>query len=351
VNTLDFLPLCSCSHASPADDPFASHFTAASSFTSYEHSPRDSIPPTAQPNGQVESDRKRNRGSLLIVASDAISFLGRRRKFSRQPPMPIMLPEVIEISAHRRDEEVEERERLRDAAAQSIGLGPVLLQVSHMGGNHSDEGDDDLLLDEVRTIEPNLYPGKSVHDSSLSAIQSSQPFHTRSRQGSVGQMGHTRSGSTPPLVLPLFPTTISALTPVIHASSTLPKYYPSSSLRIFTLSKQWKSRHMVLSVPAPSPTRASAPAASYLHLFKSPGAEEKEVERLEINEDSIVFVAEEEVSGRRNVVKVGGLDVGALKKELNHEEAGRTMWLLQIVDSTEAQKWIAAIKNAILSQR
>jgi hypothetical protein len=86
-------------------------------------------------------------------------------------------------------------------------------------------------------------------------------------------------------------------------------------------------------------------------LFKSPGAEEKEVERLEINEDSIVFVAEEEVGGRRNVVKVGGQDVGALKKELNHEEAGRTMWLLQIVDSNEAQKWIAAIKNAILSQR
>lgn len=108
---------------------------------------------------------------------------------------------------------------------------------------------------------------------------------------------------------------------------------------------------MVLSSPITLLSRGAAPTVSYLHLFKSPGAEEKELERLEINEESVVFVAEEEVGGRRHVVKVGGTDVGAMRKEMNHEEGGRTMWFLQLTDPAEAQKWIAMIKNAILGQR
>lgn len=108
---------------------------------------------------------------------------------------------------------------------------------------------------------------------------------------------------------------------------------------------------MVLSSPTLPSSRGQAPSVSYLHLFKSSGSEEKELERLEINEDSVVFVAEEEVGGRKGVIKVGGLDVGAFKKELNHEIGGRTMWFLQILNQTEAQKWIAAIKNTILGQR
>jgi hypothetical protein len=64
-----------------------------------------------------------------------------------------------------------------------------------------------------------------------------------------------------------------------------------------------------------------------------------------------VFVAEQEVGGKKHVIKVGGLDVGALKKELNRGEGGLTMWFLQITDAAEAQKWITVIKNAILCQR
>lgn len=108
---------------------------------------------------------------------------------------------------------------------------------------------------------------------------------------------------------------------------------------------------MVLSSPNLFVTRNSGPSVSYLHLFKSAAGEEKELERLEINEDSVVFISEEEVGGRKHVVKVGGVDVGAMKKELNCEENGRTMWFLHIADQGEAQKWITAIKTVILGQR
>lgn len=92
-------------------------------------------------------------------------------------------------------------------------------------------------------------------------------------------------------------------------------------------------------------------AAFHLHLFKSTTGEERELERLEINEDSIVFVADADVAGRRSVVKVGGIDVGVRRKELNAEIEGRTLWLLHIPNSSESQNWITAIKDAILIQR
>ena len=97
--------------------------------------------------------------------------------------------------------------------------------------------------------------------------------------------------------------------------------------------------------------RGQIPAVSYLHLFKSSSPDERELERLEINEDSVVSVSEEDVGGRRQVIKVGGADVGAMKKEYTYDEGGYTMWLLQITDQAEAQQWITNIKGAILGQR
>jgi hypothetical protein len=88
-----------------------------------------------------------------------------------------------------------------------------------------------------------------------------------------------------------------------------------------------------------------------LHVFKSAGSEEKELERIEINEDSVVFVAEDEFGGRRSVIKVGGTDVGAMKKEYIVNEGGYSMWLLHIQDTADAQRWITNIKNAVLGQR
>ena len=123
--------------------------------------------------------------------------------------------------------------------------------------------------------------------------------------------------------------------------------------------------------------------------------DERELERLEINEDSVVYIAEGEVGGRRNVIKVGGMprrkhqvlpsptpssgvveglgsrtssssmgsteentleSVSSGSGSMNSADAsvateGRAMWALQILDPEEAQAWIAAIKSAVLSQR
>ncbi|KAI0795320.1 hypothetical protein BC629DRAFT_318372 [Irpex lacteus] len=225
----------------------------------------------------------------------------------------------------------------------------------------------------------------------------------------------TLSGPLPEI--PPFPSTPAALTPFTQLSATLPRYYPAPSLLMFTLTKQWKNRYLVFTSPLISPssqkamfrsplssdsTSATTPVPSYLHLFKTDGKEEKEIERLEINEESVVYVAEGEVGGRKGVIKVGGSlkkkpstvtvrrpstsgtatsvnaptassrtsssSMGSVEEPVaeggvltNFENAstssngqsveGRTMWVVQITDPEEAQEWIGAIKGAVLNQR
>ena len=304
--------------------------------------------------------RSKLRGSF-VAASDALGLkFGRRKPSIRQPPRQIILPGVIEISAHaqRQDEEVEERNRLREMAAQAIGLGPFMVsQGSDSRDENTTDNEDEDGLSASKNNEnsrsgyphnsestPNIV-ARSLHDSNFAE---SIPAG-RLRSGSMLVRSPTTTTAIAPI--PSFPSTVLALTLFRQSSGVYPKYYPPSSLRIFALSKNWKSRFLVLSSPATLVTRGQIPAVSYLHLFKSSSPDERELERLEINEESVVFVAEEEVGGRRQVIKVGGADVGAMKKEYTHEEGGYTMWLLQITDPADAQQWITNIKNAILGQR
>ncbi|RDB17912.1 hypothetical protein Hypma_000928 [Hypsizygus marmoreus] len=338
------------------NDTFSSSRYKPSSLTSYEAS----RPATAD-----ATTTRKSRGSILIAASDALGFkFGRRRQSIRQPPMPIILPDVIEISAPRRDEEVEERNRLKDLAAQSIGL-PVMVQPDTRSRDESIEEADEESEEHGPSSGPpdpesrDLPDGrpaeaafssvsKFAQGSSVSIPMSSSAVRNRYRSDSLA---HSRTSSVTLSPVPPFPTTVNALNQFQQSATMLFKFYSPSSLRIFALSKNWRSRFMVMSSPTALITRASGPPVSYLHLFKSSNGDEKEIERLEINEDSVVFVAEGDVGGRGHVVKVGGADVGALKKELNQEEGGRTMWFLQITDPGEAQTWITIIKTAILGQR
>ncbi|KAF5369518.1 hypothetical protein D9758_002580 [Tetrapyrgos nigripes] len=358
----------------------------------------------SSPVSSSPSRRSSTRGSMLVQASDILGNFkfGRRRKSIRQPlpppRVPIILPEVIEIGPIA-DAEVEERDRIREEreeAAQALGLAgtPVvdalhslpndavssidhasMSQDNHEDHDHSEFQDGELSLDKETvnesisrtsdsTSSPNNQRIPHPYTSSISVSIPPTPtspmasviMHGRHRSGSMpaAPHSHNRSSSIISTPVPPFPSTPSALAQFIQISSTLPKFYPSSSLRIFALTRQWKNRFMVLSTPVALPTFSSRnrnPTVSYLHLFKSSSAEDKELERLEINEDSVVFVSEEEVGGRRHVIKVGGRDVGALKKELNTEDGGRTMWFLQITDSAESHKWITSIKNAIFGQR
>ncbi|KAJ7459728.1 hypothetical protein FB451DRAFT_1504864 [Mycena latifolia] len=238
---------------------------------------------------------------------------GRRRASIRQQPDKLVLavPHVIDISAPPPDEELEERQRLRDAAAQSIGLAPV-----------KDETEEDEQLEE--------------HEEPPKSQPSPSPVPRR-RPPSL----------PPPPPLPPFPASFRTLDRFASLAATLPKYYPPGSLRIFALAKQWKTRYLLLSVPAGP--------VSHLHLFKGQGPDDRELERLEINADSVVFVAESSPTNPGqpvHVVKVGGTDVGALRRDWNTtDDAGRTVWLLHLPSPTEAQRWITAIKNAIFDQR
>lgn len=247
-------------------------------------------------------------------------------------------------------------------AAQAIGLGPFM--VSQGSGSRAESITEDEDEDPLSTTENNKIPclghprssestpnitTRSPHDSSYSESTSAQPSAGRLRSGSMLVRSPTMTTTVDPI--PSFPSTVLALTLFRQSSGMYPKYYPPSSLRIFALSKNWKNRFLVLTSPAKLVTRGQIPAVSYLHLFKSSSPDEKELERLEINEDSVVFVAEEEVGGRRQVIKVGGTDVGAMKKEYTYDEGGYTMWLLQITDQAEAQQWITNIKSTILGQR
>ena len=90
---------------------------------------------------------------------------------------------------------------------------------------------------------------------------------------------------------------------------------------------------------------------SHLHVFRVGSGSERELERLAIDERSVVFVADDDVGGRSHVVKVGGHDVGARRRELNGEETGMTMMWLQIVDAQDSRAWIGAINAAVLGQR
>lgn len=213
--------------------------------------------------------------------------------------------------------------------------------------------------------------------------------------------------------IPPFPCTHSSLQAFIQRSAAVPRYYHAPSLLMFALSKQWKNRYLVLTSPIPSPSTLNTPtfsspwgnsaqrpepptpAPSYLHLFKNSGLDEKELERLEINENSVVYITDSEVGGRGSVIKVGvmpkkklqslpspgsangtsdGLgsrtssssmgstDDHSVESGSGGSNAGhgpdtsttvddRSMWALQILDAEEAQAWIAAIKSAVLSQR
>lgn len=309
-----------------------------------------------------------------MAASDALAFKFRRRKPStRQPPPSVILDDVIEITARKRDEEEEERNRLRAEATQAIGLDPFLVDqdVQSHHNTTDEEEEEDLRQRQLNSVQSLVESQNYAHntrsstyaphiptgqqDSSTSDLASGPPPPMpvgRYRPGSLAG-GHSRTNSANLTPIPAYPSTVSSLTQWQQHAGTMPKYYPPSSLRIFALSnsRNWKARYIMLTSPTAIMTRTRAPAVSYLHLFKASGPDEKELERLAINEDSVVFVSDDGVGGRRHVIKVGGMEAGAFKKELNVEESGRTMWFLQIPDPVESQQWISGIKNSILNQR
>ncbi|PFH53923.1 hypothetical protein AMATHDRAFT_53582 [Amanita thiersii Skay4041] len=329
---------------------------AATSFDT-PHTPSRLSTDDVRPSKNVP---RKQRGSLFVAASDALGLKFSRRRTPlpprySQPNNMTILPGVIEITAHKTDAESEERERLREIAAQSLGITVDSDTRSISEATEEPEQDQDNASSHVgdsgillQTPSATLDVGNQSHHNSNHSLASS-PHSAALRSGSL--MAHSKRGSIPGnSCIPPFPATVETLESFRQLSASLPKYHPPSNFRIFALSRGWRVRHLVLTSPPIPVTRENNPAVSYLHIFKSSAGQEKETDRLEINEDSVVFIAEEEVGGRKHVVKVGGRDESGIKKEYT-EEGCRTMWFFQIADSTESQRWIATIKNVILSQR
>ncbi|KAF6757498.1 hypothetical protein DFP72DRAFT_891297 [Ephemerocybe angulata] len=308
---------------------------------------------------------RKNRNSILGAASDALSFkFGRKsRPVVRQPTVPIVLPDVIEISAPPPDQEVEERNRLREMAAQAIGISPFLVHPDSYSQEESTEDeDDDVLRTPADTSELRRF-GDTRNSESVPDIRNKSFLETSSittthhpmryRSGSVAS--HSRQNSIVVTPIPPFPTNVLALNPFLACSAYFPKYTPPSSLRRFALSsKNWKTRYIILSTPTNlhNPlSRNPSPAVSYLHVFKSSGPDDKELERLEIHTESAVFVADEEVGGRPNVIRIKGFESVAGKSSKSSNGTHDAIWQVHIIDPVESQKWITAIKNAILGQR
>jgi hypothetical protein len=321
--------------------------------------------------GTPTSGQRRQRNSILGVASDALRFARRRRSIKTPPPPPqprLLLPDVLEVrgSAHTpifdEDEEAE-REQLRAAAVQSVGFEVDISRPPDR--DHATFGDDGDMNEGVgQIIHAN---GHQNRRSSPLILQPSLPstvdngisdgsgsLHTVRQRVRAGSPGPVRAVQSPSVLtsthtstlteLPEFPSTCAQVSLHEQLSATVPKHYPPPSLLMLALSKQWKLRHVVLSAPVVA-------GASYLHVFKSSAADERELERLEINERSVAFITDDEVGGRRGVVRVGGLDVGVRRRDLNSEENGITIMMLQILDANASQNWINAIKNTVLGQR
>ena len=123
------------------------------------------------------------------------------------------------------------------------------------------------------------------------------------------------------------------------------KYHSSASpFLILSRSRQWKTRFIVVTSTVLQYPRHTE---LHLHLFKSGASDDRELERMRIHANSVVYVADEEVGGGRQfILKIGGIAVDAGGKEV-----GPANWLLQMPDSAQMQRWIQIVKNAVLLQK
>ena len=299
---------------------------------------------------------RRNRNSILQSAGDALGFRLNKRKrmstisnhgqspsytdsHSKQTPS-IFDDVVLEISANGNNgfypqptlveyaeddsAEREARERLRDAAAQAVGLPQASTNPNFYSTSTT-----------MTNGAPNYSEPPTEHRPTPART------HSGKSRGSMMKTAGTTTGSG----LPRYPCTLSSMQSHVQNAATLQKFNSNPSpFLILSRSRQWKTRYIAItSIEQKYPRRTE----SHLHLFKSGALDDRELERIRIHTHSIVYVADEEVGGGRQfVIKIGGMTVDASSKD-----TGPTTWLLQMPDSIQMQRWIQIVKNAVLLQK
>jgi hypothetical protein len=166
---------------------------------------------------------------------------------------------------------------------------------------------------------------------------------TRNRTGSLAAKPTFRRTKTDisaivNIPLPAYPSTVSTLAPNTQHSGSTAKHTGAGAIAS-VFGRPWKNRYIAL----------SGPPRACLHLFKSSGSEEREIGRLALQDDSVAYIAEEEVAGRKNFLRVTGMDVGAPVAELQarKDRDGMASWILHFNDPADMHKWIATIKSAV----
>jgi hypothetical protein len=309
---------------------------------------------------------RRNRNSILQTAGDALGFrLNKRKRVSTvssrggQSPSsfgdklgPSIFDDVVlEISANGNgfhhpplsplppllptsipEDDSAERERLRHAAAQAVGLPQP---TSNFYGSPSYPMTNGHYGDSSTTME--YTPPAAAAGARISS--------GKRRSGPTKSTGSLTTTTTVS-ALPRYPATLPSMQNHVQNGANVLKYHSSASpFLILSRSRQWKTRYIVVTstILQQQPRRTEL----HLHLFKSAVSDDRELERMRIHTNSVVYVADEEVGGGRQfVLKIGGIAVDAGGKEV-----GPASWLLQMPDSAQMQRWIQIVKNAVLLQK
>ncbi|KIO19710.1 hypothetical protein M407DRAFT_222281 [Tulasnella calospora MUT 4182] len=293
------------------------------------------------------------------------------------------------------DEEAE-REALRHEAARSVGLTSTTISPPPPDLPEEDESySQDASYEFIRRPSaPHSLSGALSPDHASSYAAASSTLATmRSAASSQASLSVETTHQVPitpsrplPSSIPNYPATLAALSPFATTSSTLMRHYSGSTF-FLGKARQWKSRHIVLTSFKPPP-KPNAPdvepdTQSHLHLFRNFASEEKELERMKIDEDSVVFVVEDDpvTQGRKNVIRIGGRHAGgggshsavggrttrlappsamaslsvmgapAMAVQMGGQLDFKVVWLLQCPDSQTMHQWIASVKGALLVQR
>ncbi|KIJ29668.1 hypothetical protein M422DRAFT_784245, partial [Sphaerobolus stellatus SS14] len=323
--------------------------------------------------------------------SSSLSGFARRRRSTQQPSVrqhqTDSAGEVIEIgptgSVHSRREEIdpsvnddEERELLREAAAQALGLRSGASS-SHLENSQEEEED------QLPTSIPNPTESKRSYPYStpvyLGAAESPSSLISLPTTHShlVPSIAVSAPAAPMPDGLPPFPAPFAALASYTQAKSLVLKYSPPPTFLAISFNrraKQWKLRYIIFTCPPPNkrpPSGNARPHAdflqgagvydplfgrhSHLHVFKSasPDPGELELDRLEIDEDSIIYISESEIAGKKDVLRVGGRTAipreGTGERVL--EEMGRSIWQVRFTDLHETQQWFSCVRSSVLQQR
>ncbi|KAG8871099.1 hypothetical protein FRB98_001053 [Tulasnella sp. 332] len=413
----------------------------SSSSSSYAQSPTSPRSPTGSRSligGGIGGglSGKKSRTSMFLTASDSFFSLGSRgvsllRKpghhSSKSPqarhtqsPIGEETPvlDIRPMSMHggassATDHEEAEREALREEAAKSVGLverdpSPDVQElISQRGGSEDALRHKPSITSSISRVSSTegtkwasaTKPSHSHSPPSTVSTTTSEPVMVTPISRSQPQL-HL---PTPPAAqhIPAFPTTLASLAPYVQLSSIMTRHYAGSSFNFLGgKGKKWKSRLFVLTSykppPDPEHPEIETDTEAQVHLFRLSSTsttvnEEQhvEIERLKIDEDSVVFVVDNdnagsEIIGRKWVVKLGGLHGGGASlstlsscnpwalggatpggmaaigvmgsPSMMHSVAAyaqnlKVRWLVQCPDEETMRKWIAAVKAAVLVQR